>query len=159
LLIAGDGNGHAEGSIYLDDGVSFSYEEGKFVERNFTFDKGVLKCVKGSELEKEVPAFLDNCIVSNLDIYRVKPDGTSDVKHISGLNLKLRDEWKWVEPTTSNELSLNGYKSWKVIVLGVSVTMVVAISVVIAIVLKKRRKCEEKGITEPLKDSTDRPYT
>jgi hypothetical protein len=162
LLIAGDDHGHAEGSIYLDDGVSFRYEEGEFIQRNFTFDNNVLRSVKGSVSEKEVPVFLVNAIVSSLDIYLVKPDGTSEVKHISGLDLKVSDEWTWVDPCPSTELSMKEDKSLKLWVVSGCVTVVAVACTILLVVLKNRRKCEEEeggASDQPLKDSTDRSYT
>jgi alpha 1,3-glucosidase len=61
LLIATNESGTAEGYLYLDDGVSFAYEEkGEFLRRKFVFDGEFLKSVKCDPAEKEVPAFIKN---------------------------------------------------------------------------------------------------
>ena len=35
--------GEAAGSLYIDDGESFDYRQGKYLEIKFTFKKNVLK--------------------------------------------------------------------------------------------------------------------
>jgi alpha 1,3-glucosidase len=97
LLIACDEGGHAAGGVYLDDGISFEYEKGGFVERNFTWENGVLRCLKGNPQEGDIPDLVYDNIIANLDIYQVRPDGTTEVTHITGLQLLLREEWEWSE--------------------------------------------------------------
>ncbi|KAI9757737.1 MAG: hypothetical protein M1815_000074 [Lichina confinis] len=40
LVVALDKQGHAEGTLYLDDGDSFEYEEGAYIHRRFIVDLG-----------------------------------------------------------------------------------------------------------------------
>jgi alpha 1,3-glucosidase len=95
LIIGGDDNRRASGFIYLDDGVSYDYEVGKFLHRNFTFGNGIVKCSKGDPNEKEVPEFLRSAIISGIDLYYIRPDGEQVVDRFMGLNLKLSEEWEW----------------------------------------------------------------
>jgi alpha 1,3-glucosidase len=93
LMIGGDEHGEAEGVIYLDDGLTFAYESGEFIHRRFTFKNGVLSSRKVSPQETKPPEFLRDSRVANVTVYLLKPDGTTDVTRISGLNLKLVEEW------------------------------------------------------------------
>lgn len=43
LVVALDAEGRAEGELYLDDGRSFAYAEGRYVVRRFTFENNVLR--------------------------------------------------------------------------------------------------------------------
>lgn len=38
LIVCLDRNGHAEGTLYLDDEKSFDYRQGKFIYINYSFD-------------------------------------------------------------------------------------------------------------------------
>jgi alpha-glucosidase (family GH31 glycosyl hydrolase) len=149
LLIAGDANGYAEGSLYLDDGVSYEYEEGKFVHRNYTFNNGILKSTKGDRAEKEIPTLLRDCIVNSLDIYVVKPDGSSDVKHFKGLNLKLSDEWTWSENPEFLKAE-SERKAWKSLAI-VSIVFGAVMVIAVVVILKSGKK-NESNIERP-------PYT
>jgi alpha 1,3-glucosidase len=159
LVIAGDDNGRAHGSLYLDDGVSFSFEEGTFVERNFTYDQGTLNWVKGNRMEKHIPDFLLDAIVSNLDIYTMNPDGTSEVRHISGLKLKVCEEWKYVVPKSESGLNIGGGRGRSVLAIVSifcgSVIVIVILSTVT--VVMRRRVRDEQSLT--LKNPRDRTYT
>jgi alpha-glucosidase (family GH31 glycosyl hydrolase) len=90
LLIATDEQNHGEGSIYLDDGVTFDFESGVFLERNFTWDKGTLRCSKRNVNEKTIPEFLQSSIISEIYIY-----SSSGVLSYKDLNLKVSGEWTW----------------------------------------------------------------
>jgi hypothetical protein len=95
LLIAGDEQGESEGSLYLDDGLTYAYEKGEFIHRNFTVKDGVLKSSKADPLESKVPEFLQECRIVNITVYQVQPDQSVKVSHITGLDLKLADEWSY----------------------------------------------------------------
>lgn len=43
LHIAVDRNGRASGNLYIDDGKSFDYKEGKFIYVNFKYENGLLQ--------------------------------------------------------------------------------------------------------------------
>jgi alpha 1,3-glucosidase len=145
LRIATDEQGHASGSLYLDDGVSFDFEGGEFLERNFTYDKGVLRSKKGNTKERKVPSLLENNYITSLEFYLVKPDGTSEVRIIRGLHLLVRDEWEWRESSSIGGSSEARHHS---IVVVVSIACTVAVSlvilgVVIGIMTQKKRKDAE----------------
>jgi hypothetical protein len=95
LVIAADESGHASGGLYLDDGESLDYKNGIFMERNFTYDNGVLKCEFGSSLEKKVPDLLQNNFVVAVTVYYVKQGGIPAVYRISGVHKILKDSWIW----------------------------------------------------------------
>jgi len=42
LIVALDGEGHASGDLYVDDGMSFKFAKGEFVPMHFTFSAGVV---------------------------------------------------------------------------------------------------------------------
>merc|ERR1711907_53035 len=47
LIIALDAQGRASGSLFVDDGVSYGYESGRFICRTFTYEAGVLSSSAG----------------------------------------------------------------------------------------------------------------
>ncbi|KAI8140167.1 glycosyl hydrolases family 31-domain-containing protein [Fennellomyces sp. T-0311] len=44
LVIALDSKGHAEGTLYNDDGETYDYETGAYIHTRFTYDNGALTC-------------------------------------------------------------------------------------------------------------------
>jgi alpha 1,3-glucosidase len=92
LVVAGSEGAEAEGSIYLDDGIGFAYENGEFIHRRFALKNGVLSASRLSPLEKKAPAFLRDCLIENLTYYQIMPDKSVHVSHLH-VNLKLVDEW------------------------------------------------------------------
>jgi alpha 1,3-glucosidase len=170
LLIAVDGSGEAEGSIYLDDGETFGFEEGKYVHRNFTFSKGVLSCKKGDTSEKEIPVFLRDNIVSDIEIYRLRPDGSSEVDHIEGLHLKLCEEWKWSETSAKvnnkSKLVVKGRQGRKgkthgnmvPIVSAICLSVIVFVVTIVSIIVVKSGN-EEAINEEHIGNSVEPQYT
>jgi hypothetical protein len=147
LLIALDEKDRAEGSIYLDDGISFDYAQGKFLHRNFTFKDNVLKCVKGCTIETEVPELLKNAIVSALDIFHVLPDGSSHTEHITGLTFKISEEWSWTWSRDVLGAKSEGGSWISGVICGV-VGSAIVVSCVVAGVFMRRNKSEINA--EPL---------
>jgi hypothetical protein len=140
LLVAVDERGHAEGAIYLDDGVSYDYENGEFIERNFTYDGGVLKSFKGNAKEKMIPEALKDTIINELDFYIVKPSGASEVKKVTGLNLRLADEWAWADDKGVMSLESGRVESHSVVGIVAAVCAVVVSIVVTTVVVITKRK-------------------
>jgi alpha 1,3-glucosidase len=95
LLVAGDEHGESEGYLYLDDGLTYAYENGEFIHRRFTVKDGVLSSSKVDPFESKVPEFLQECRIVNVTVYQVQPDQSVKVRHITGLDLKLVDEWNY----------------------------------------------------------------
>jgi alpha 1,3-glucosidase len=136
LLIGGDENARAEGFIYLDDGVSYQYEKGVFLHRKFTLENGVVKSTKVDSKETTVPALLENCIVTAITVYLAKPDGTTQVVRVKGLNLKLAEEWSYsIRIGASARIEDKGV----IMVIGIVVGAVVVVTVVVALLLKRKK--------------------
>jgi alpha 1,3-glucosidase len=95
LIVAGDEKGESEGFLYLDDGITYDYETGVYVHRKFTLKGGILKSSKADALEVRVPYFLQDCIIFNITVYQVQEDQSVIVTYVSGLSLKLADEWSY----------------------------------------------------------------
>jgi alpha 1,3-glucosidase len=83
-------NGEAEGSLYLDDGITFNHTLGIFCHRKFKYSNGKLTWSKAEEGEKDVPDILKKAIVESIVIYDV-----SGVRIISGLKFLVVEEWTW----------------------------------------------------------------
>ncbi len=43
LVVTLGSNGEAEGSLYVDDGESYDYEDGAYIHRHFNFSSGTLR--------------------------------------------------------------------------------------------------------------------
>ena len=69
LIVALDGNMHAEGDIYLDDGSSFAYQRGVYAHRAITFSKGVLsnRQMPGATGKYDCDLVIERIIVVGLD--------------------------------------------------------------------------------------------
>jgi alpha 1,3-glucosidase len=147
LMIAGDENHEAEGFIYLDDGVTFAHEKGEFIHRKLTLKNGVLSSSKVDPLEKGPPEFLKDVLIVNLTYYQVKPDGSTNVTNLSGLQLRLVDEWSFDIGVKS--VGYGKEESLKLVV-GVCVgVVVVAVCVGVGVlVVRRRREVEVKIMTD-----------
>jgi alpha 1,3-glucosidase len=99
LIIGCDEKGHAEGSLYLDDGMTYRYQEkGEFMHRRFEFDGGVLKSVKADGNEKLVPEMYEHLKVTAILIYKLNEKGEGTYKEYRNLDLELAREFTWEEP-------------------------------------------------------------
>jgi hypothetical protein len=92
-VIAVDESGFSEGSLYLDDGITFNYTLGRFVHRRFTYNQGKLAWVKAEpEAEKSIPEFLSKARVTKLRIY-----DRSASTHVK-VDFLVSEEWVWPAP-------------------------------------------------------------
>jgi alpha-glucosidase (family GH31 glycosyl hydrolase) len=130
LIVALDENKRAEGSLYLDDGITYNYTLGVFLHRNFTYSDGELKWEKGCTKEKKVPEFLEGSIVENIVIY----DSTG-AKRFTGLKLLVAEEWSWKLPTMSESFGKTT---------GLGVLMAVPVALVIAVIVVKWRSSKNE---------------
>jgi alpha 1,3-glucosidase len=92
LVIAPSAAGTAEGLLYLDDGTSYNYKTGEFLDIKFSFSSKVLTASKVRK-ESTIPVALEKAIVGTIVIF----DGNS-VKTYPGLTLDLTKEWTWSVP-------------------------------------------------------------
>jgi alpha 1,3-glucosidase len=90
LIIAVGEDGSAEGSLYLDDGVTYNYSLGGYLHRKFKYEKNKLEWKKADAKEKEVPEFLRESIVDTLVLFE-----KSGVRRLTGLKFRVCDEWTW----------------------------------------------------------------
>jgi hypothetical protein len=140
LVIALNEKNESEGSIYLDDGVSFEFESGKFLHRNFTFQNKELKWFKACEYGKEVPEFLRSAIVSCIDIYYVLPDGSSRSDHFRDLNLKVSEEWSWRWGNGVESWNFEGGKSSFTIIISVIGGFVIVLCAMAVVMIRQMRR-------------------
>jgi len=82
LTIYADGEGRASGKLYVDDGVSTSYESGAFVYQKFDFAAGVLRSealsVGHSHVRADIPQKPDQLRdLVGLGIERIDVRGTA----------------------------------------------------------------------------------
>jgi hypothetical protein len=150
LMIAGDENHEAEGFIYLDDGLTYAYDEGEFIHRRFTLKNGVLSSSK-VELDQKPPEFLKNCLIVNLTFYLLKPDGTTNITNVSGLKLNLVDEWTFdlgmrSVVGESQDGSERAKKGSVVAYVCVVVGVFAVVSVCVGVVVVRRRRGTESNI-------------
>jgi hypothetical protein len=94
LIIAVDEKGYAQGSLYLDDGITFNFTEGEFIHRSFVFNNGSLQWRKVNQTEVRIPKLLQSAIVESIVIF----DHSKNVTRIHGLQLKVCEEWDWPPP-------------------------------------------------------------
>jgi hypothetical protein len=105
LVIAVNEGGGAEGTLYLDDGVTFNCTIGVYLHRLAIYEQGVLNWQKVSAKEMKIPAFLEKAIVDTIIIY-----SESGVNTYDGLNLSVSGEWQW-KPKNSGRSSKFGASS------------------------------------------------
>jgi hypothetical protein len=80
-MIAGDEHTEAEGYLYLDDGLTYAFEQGEFIRRKFSLKGGIVSFSKFDPLEDRAPEFLRDCVIVNITYYQVRPDGKVDLRH------------------------------------------------------------------------------
>jgi alpha 1,3-glucosidase len=124
----------AEGTIYLDDGVSYGFRKNhSFVHRKFTAADGfVVTSKKVDSDEGEVPEFLSNVVVGGFVFYQAWKNGTSTVTRFENLNLKLKDEWTW-HPEHGMVVVGDGREKRRSE--GVVITLIVSAAVVVCVVV------------------------
>jgi hypothetical protein len=155
LLIAGDQQGNAEGYFYMDDGLSYSFQSGEYVHRRFRLKDGLVSAEKiNGRAERAVPAALENAFITAFTFYLIKPDGTANVTHVTGLHLLVKDEWTWrvYEPVEGGVLDGSGKLGVVLLVIG-GVTGVCLISVLVAfvvVIVRRNKGAKETGLQKEL---------
>ncbi|KAF2125468.1 glycoside hydrolase family 31 protein [Dothidotthia symphoricarpi CBS 119687] len=71
LVVVLDNDGNASGSIYLDDGETFDYEQGAFIHRHFSFD-GKRNALTSSNLVTAVRSVKCESYLKTMDKVRVE---------------------------------------------------------------------------------------
>lgn len=77
LLVAPDKNGNANGSIYIDDGVTFAYEKGTYLKSSF-------KLIDGNKMVGEVDHLCED----------IKSLGNVEIREIKIANTELKKKFK-----------------------------------------------------------------
>jgi hypothetical protein len=160
LMIAGDEHGEAEGYFYMDDGLTFKFQEGEFVHRKFALKGGVLSSTKLDPLEGTPPEFLSDAVINNLTFYLLKPDGSVKVTNVR-VDLSLVDEWTY-NVGFSNDIGMNGngVGTSGIVVYGVvAVCLLGAVCIVFGIVMMKRRQRDYEVSAQPMKGEDSFEYT
>jgi alpha 1,3-glucosidase len=138
LIVAVDSESKAEGSLYLDDGVTYNYTLGEYVYRQFVYDHGVLKWRKADGKEKTVPKFLANAIIDTIIIY--SPAG---VRRVTGLKFAVGGEWTW----NQNSPALGSQAIRKNLVGFIACFALVGVVGIMAVVMiKKQTPVEDVGL-------------
>ena len=88
LIIALDEEKRAHGKVYLDDGVSFAFQQNEYLLRSFNYENGKLNCSKGDEKEQNIPEFLKETLVESVIIME---EGKDQGK--VSINKKLCEDW------------------------------------------------------------------
>jgi alpha 1,3-glucosidase len=105
LIVAVNDTGSAEGTVYLDDGVTFNYTKGVYVHRKIVYDGKTVSWKKVDGKETSVPECLKDAIVNTLVFYE-----KSGVRRVTGLKYRVAGEWTWhkgrpiIEEKTWNSL-------------------------------------------------------
>lgn len=120
IIIAPNTNGEAFGKLYVDDGKSFQYEEGQYLDTNFTLSNGIIKNLPNHvpESSDNIPSEFGNTLIETIII------PTNEVNNINvGEQVKVRQnntEW-YIDVTMENNLILiqnpmvNIEKDWEII--------------------------------------------
>jgi alpha-glucosidase (family GH31 glycosyl hydrolase) len=95
LIIACDAEGRSEGTFYMDDGITFNLTRGEFIHRRITYHNRSIAWSKIDEAEKTCPDDLANAVVESIQIFGETTPGW-DV--VTGLKLRIRDEWVYTGP-------------------------------------------------------------
>ncbi|KAK8835226.1 hypothetical protein M9Y10_017579 [Tritrichomonas musculus] len=72
LIVGCDEDGNARGDFYLDDGISFNYEKGEFLNRKIIFENNSIRIEKREPIEKSVPSDIENTYISEIVFYGLK---------------------------------------------------------------------------------------
>ena len=88
LIIALDENKKACGKVYLDDGLTFGFEQNEYVMRSFNYENGKITCAKGDNKDQKVPEVLRGSIISSAIIMEEGKE-----QRIVSINKKLCEDW------------------------------------------------------------------
>jgi alpha-glucosidase (family GH31 glycosyl hydrolase) len=144
LIIGVDEGGRAEGTIYLDDGITFNYQSGEFIHRRFVYEGGILRWSKAeAEREKKIPEFLNKAKVSEIKIYE-----HGKVTRVAGLSYLVSGEWVWKKMEESGEKAGagGGGQGSLLVIYGVSGLCVTIVGVVVSVVIWTRRRTFKEGL-------------
>jgi alpha-glucosidase (family GH31 glycosyl hydrolase) len=135
LIIACDENGRAEGSLYLDDGITFNCTEGEFLHRYFVFEEGKLHWKLAEPTESRIPEFLKKAIVHTITIYN-----QTAVRNVTNLTLHVAHTWTWPERYDSGGRSSDSSRgAVSAFVMLVTVIIIFAGAVVYGMIMGRKR--------------------
>jgi alpha-glucosidase (family GH31 glycosyl hydrolase) len=146
LVIGVDEQGKAEGTLFLDDGITYNYTIGVFIHRRFKYENGVLRWNKEDPSgEKAIPEFLKKAKVTTLKIYTQK-----SAKTVRNLNYLVGGEWVW-PPSGLGESNGGGVEGWHVVaIVGIVLGIV---CVVVAILAKRRERLHDEELLAACSDA------
>lgn len=72
LVVGCDNDGNANGPLYLDDGKTFNYEKGEFLNRMIVFKNGKIRIEKRDPVESSMPDSLKNTYINEISFFGLK---------------------------------------------------------------------------------------
>lgn len=72
LIVGCDENGNARGPLYIDDGISYNYRNGQFMNRWIIFKDDKIQIEKRSPIEKSIPSIAENTYINEIKFYGLK---------------------------------------------------------------------------------------
>ncbi len=111
LRVALDGDSKASGTLYIDDGQSFDYRDGKSVYMSFEYDSGKMRCKQLKEPGYETKSWLERVLIVGWtgpapasaviktksgaeETLKVSLDSTAKVLTIRKPGVNMAEEWE-----------------------------------------------------------------
>lgn len=139
LIVACDEHGEARGPLYIDDGISFNYQNGVYMNRWIVYRNNVITIEVRGEEEKELPEIAKNTYIKEIRFLGVKetPKFIDDaLVYCEGEQCTMTGFELYPYQVTSNESKKKSYILY--IVIG-SVAGAIIIAVIVILVVKKFR--------------------
>ena len=153
LVVACDEDGNARCPFYIDDGISFNYKKGEFLNRWIIFENNRIRIEAREPFEKSIPSIVDNIYVNEIVFYglKSKPEKIGDESVLDCSNeseICTMKQFKLYLKSTENgsggdDEKLDKKKLYTIIIccsIGIFLVMIAAVACIVVCHLKPKKR-------------------
>lgn len=153
LIVACDEDGNARGPIYIDDGISYNYREGEFMNKWIVFENKKVFFENRLPLSKSLPSIAKDVYINQIKFFGLKEkpqlisknaelscNDNGDICTMKGFKLYPHDG-----SNDEDNNNKNRKKLLYIVIAAIALVVIIIIIIVLVVVCKKIKAKKENG--------------